>query len=228
MPSLKLIDYKMSLNEIEQPNPIRFAFGCKEDDIYSNTIPFVRCRDYLSDVLFCYKNNVSLPRIYGFESNPQQIVDNILLIKNVKDIFLLNLKHLHEMEEKWGITKTEVVVLDNEDCLALHFDPIYLSNTVLLAYYTTYIRLITYVKVESDVVETASLYLKTLGGSNTDRNYLICYQQKDKFKNLNIKKLMVNCNNVLASNSDKSGNIHNTSGIYTYLHFPQYIKGELQ
>lgn len=228
MPSLKLIDHKMFLTEIRQPNPIRFAFGCKEDDIYSNTIPFIKCRDYLSDVLFCYKNNVSLPPIYGFKANPQQIADNILLIKNVKDIFLLNLKHLHEMEEKWGITKTEVVVLDNEDCLALHFDPIYLSNTVLLAYYTTYIRLMTYVKVESDVVETVSLYLKTINNSNTDQNYLIYYQCKDKFKNLNIKKLMVNCNNVLTSNSDNINSIHDTSGIYTYLQFPQHIKGELQ
>jgi len=67
---LKLIDWKQNLGEIPQQLNTRFAFAHMEGNgVYSNTMPFVRCRDFFGDVLEAVQTGTA-QGIYGFCRSP--------------------------------------------------------------------------------------------------------------------------------------------------------------
>ena len=69
---LKLIDWKQNLAEIPQQLNTRFAFAHMEGDgVYSNTMPFVKCRDFFGDVLEAVQTGTT-QGIYGFRFDPTQ------------------------------------------------------------------------------------------------------------------------------------------------------------
>lgn len=210
------------IGEENQPVPIKFAFGKLEDNIYTNTMPFVKCRDFLSDVLYVYLNKKELPKIYGFQATPDMIQDSILLLSDVDvDFDAQKTKLLWEMEDRYGISRTKVVELTKK-YTALHFDPVYLSNSFILSYYTSYIRLLTYSNMD-----TFSAILKVVTNSTgNDANFFIDSNNRKKYENLDLKKLMKPCTYGLTLKESVS-NIHNCSGIYTYIKYPNYIKPEL-
>lgn len=211
--------------EEDQPVPIKFAFGKLEDNIYTNTMPFVKCRDFLSDALYAYLNDVELTKIYAFQATPDMIQDSILLLRDVDvdvvDFDAQKTKLLWEMEDRYGISRTKVVKL-SEKYTALHFDPVYLSNSFILSYYTSYIRLLTYSNMD-----TFSAILEVVTNcTGNDANFFINSDYKKKYENLNLKKLMKPCKFGLTLKNTVT-NIHNCSGIYTYVRYPSYIKSKL-
>lgn len=208
------------IGEEDQPVPIKFAFGKLEDNIYTNTMPFVKCRDFLSDALYAYLNDVELTKIYGFQATSDMIQDSILLLSDV-NFDAQKTKLLWEMEDRYGISRTKIVKLAKK-YTALHFDPVYLSNSFILSYYTSYIRLLTYSNGDtfSDVLNV----VKTFTGN--DANFFIYSNNQKKYENLDLKKLMKPCKFGLTLGESVS-NIHNCSGIYTYIRYPNYIKPEL-
>lgn len=208
------------LSEESQPVPIKFAFGKLEDNIYTNTMPFVQCRDFLSDALYAYLNEQELPIIYGFQATSDMIQDSILLLSDI-DFNAQKTKLLWEMEDRYGISRTKVVKL-SEKYTALHFDPVYLSNSFILSYYTSYIRLLTYSNMD-----TFSAILEVVTNcTGNDANFFINSDYKKKYENLNLKKLMKPCKFGLILNNTVSS-IHNCSGIYTYIRYPSHMKPEL-
>lgn len=62
---------KMYLNEVEQDVNIKFAWCKREDDNITTCHPFVKCRDYLHDVIWYVKYNKHCSEdIHGFTYDP--------------------------------------------------------------------------------------------------------------------------------------------------------------
>ena len=231
MPKLMYIDYGMNLAEASQRNPIQFALASFDEitDTYTNTIPWIYCRDYLTDALYYKKKGLSKKEnIYGFYPDKEQVKDSIILIRNTPSgVIEKNLHHLHNIEEKFGLDKTILVHVE-DNVYALHFDERFLLNSLLLAYYTAVIRFLTYRELVTDDPFTELFHALSKGGYCLDVSYLDP-TNTIPFKDVNITKLLIDDASVIRQDYFKSTiSLHCSGGIFTYCAHPEFFKQEYQ
>ena len=108
--------FKNKLAEIGQQLEVRMAFvHTTKDGHYTNTHPFVNCRDFLGDTLDAIEQKRS-NSIYGFTFNPkiQQIIhsNTVLVLEFPNDEtyknLLNNIHYLHDVEQRNKLRKTTV------------------------------------------------------------------------------------------------------------------------
>lgn len=113
------------LNENPQDISIKFSFCTLDDSSVTRLHEFVKCRDFLGDVVMANKAGIS-STIYGFRVTPEELKVNPdktqLILKfpkvNYKK-FLSNYTKLHEIEEKNGFELTKVIAVDDEHIVVI-------------------------------------------------------------------------------------------------------------
>lgn len=63
-------EHNQHLAEIKQNLDTRFSFGFIDGDTVTNSMPYVKCRDFFGDALWAKETN-STKGIYGFKFNPE-------------------------------------------------------------------------------------------------------------------------------------------------------------
>lgn len=106
------------LVEIMQNKNVRFAIAKPlKDGSFECLTPYVKCRDYLKDMMFCkYVSKKPLGAVYGFDTNKykfDEISDDftyvsIVCSKENANQIKKKLDKLFLMEEKWGLQKSEI------------------------------------------------------------------------------------------------------------------------
>ena len=158
------------LSEIEQSLPLRFSFAhWDEKDEVEQLHDWVRCRDFLGDVLWAnkYKNEVS---IYKFKFNPKETKINpdrlemlIKFVKGTKNNFKNQIHLLNTIEEKNGFAPTCFYEIDQSHRLIVA-DKIWQSSVFMISLYTYLLKCICYtLKEEGNIFSGFTLHT-TEGG----------------------------------------------------------------
>lgn len=109
---------QVRLIENAQAKFVRFAFVEElEEGKWQCLMPYVLCRDYLKDMLYC-KNitKEGLGPIYGFDTNKYEFAKipsdalylAIVVPKDLRDIIMDSLDQIHKIEDLWGAERTTV------------------------------------------------------------------------------------------------------------------------
>lgn len=113
------------LNESPQDIGIKFSFCTLDDSSVTRLHEFVKCRDFLGDVVMANKAGTS-SIIYGFRVTPEELKVNPdktqLILKFPKVNYkkcLSNYTKLHEIEEKNGFELTKVIAVDDEHIVVI-------------------------------------------------------------------------------------------------------------
>ena len=148
------VDSSMKLDQIEQYISNSYSFVTKlTPETVSIAHPYVKCRDFLNDVLiFSTYIKKDIERIYGFSleinKNPIDWKNPQLLIKYGKpeelDLFIKNLHYLHQLEDFYEISKTSVENTNFNNIILITFSSFWVSNTLNLSFYTYILRCLSY------------------------------------------------------------------------------------
>lgn len=136
-----------------------FGFAKKVENGFELVSDISACKDYLNDVVYGEKFQISqTPHIHGFshkyqnlfENNPVLIItmlnnknnnwseytsSRVKLIKNINKI----VKFVHSIEEKLGYTKTKLTKL--RGYYAVEFDKRWVSDNYMISFYTLLYRI---------------------------------------------------------------------------------------
>ena len=144
----------MKLSENEQYISNFYSFVTKlTPETVSIAHPYVKCRDFLNDVLiFTTFIKKDIERIYGFSlkinKNPIDWGNPQFLIKyeDIKelDLFIKNLHYLHQFEDFYEISKTSVENTNFNNIILITFSSFWVSNTLSLSFYTYIHRCLSY------------------------------------------------------------------------------------
>lgn len=225
MPKLIFGVPQPDLAEAFQYLNIKFALAKKDDNgDYVTTTPLFQCRDYFSDSIYSWKTGKKLTEIYGFKADPSNVQDSILIVNNPPECLFSNLKFLFDIEEKFGFKKTSIIPLDGTKDYAFEFDKDWLLNSVLFAYYTATIRILSYTKIEKNPYTECIKFLDTVCKEGTEYYYRL---HLSKLVDIDLNKLKkdIAFPSIL---KEEVYYIHGSCGIYTYLNSPTYFKQELQ
>ena len=148
------VDSSMKLDQSEQYISNFYSFVTKlTPETVSIAHPYVKCRDFLNDVLiFSTYIKKNIERIYGFSlkinKNPIDWGNPQLLIKYEKeeelDLFIKNLHYLHQFEDFYEISKTSVERTNFNKTILISFSSFWVSNTLSLSFYTYILRCLSY------------------------------------------------------------------------------------
>lgn len=109
---------QVKLIENAQAKFVRFAFVEElEEGKWQCLMPYVLCRDYLKDMLYC-KNitKEGLGPIYGFDTNKYEFAKipssalylAVVVPKELREIIMNSLDQIHKIEDLWGAERTTV------------------------------------------------------------------------------------------------------------------------
>lgn len=148
------VDSSMKLDQVEQYISNFYSFVTKlTPETVSIAHPYVKCRDFLNDVLiFSTYIKKDIERIYGFSleinKNPIDWGNPQFLIKYEKeeelDLFIKNLYYLHQLEDFYEISKTSVERTNFKKIILISFSSFWVSNTLSLSFYTYILRCLSY------------------------------------------------------------------------------------
>lgn len=148
------VDSSMRLDQTEQYISNFYSFVTKlTPETVSIAHPYVRCRDFLNDVLiFSTYIKKDIGRIYGFsleiKKNPIDWGNPQFLIKYEKieelNLFIKNLHYLHQLEDFYEIPKTSVERTNFKKTILISFSSFWVSNTLSLSFYTYILRCLSY------------------------------------------------------------------------------------
>jgi len=148
------VDSSMKLDQNEQYISNFYSFVTKlTPETVSIAHPYVKCRDFLNDVLiFSTYIKKDIERIYGFSleinKNPIDWGNPQFLIKYGKteelDLFIKNLHYLHQLEDFYEISKTSVERTNFKKTILISFSSFWVSNTLSLSFYTYILRCLSY------------------------------------------------------------------------------------
>lgn len=164
------VDSSMKLDQIEQYISNFYSFVTKlTPETVSIAHPYVKCRDFLNDVLiFSTYIKKDIERIYGFSleinKNPIDWGNPQFLIKYGKteelDLFIKNLYYLHQLEDFYEISKTSVERTNFKKTILISFSSFWVSNTLSLSFYTYILRCLSY-PLEGNLWEFINNYKTT-------------------------------------------------------------------
>lgn len=150
---------KELLEELQQKQ-ITFSYAKQEEEnIYTNLIPFVHCRDFLSDVKITELLDIDI-NVYGFYYNtrttPHNVTDNLhLILKFNNDYpeelfnFITNIQYINTLESFYKIKETThqeltTDIKDNCTYLLIEADVFWYSHPITISFYTFFLRCLTY------------------------------------------------------------------------------------
>lgn len=139
------------LAEIPQQIDGKFSFARKEGDKLYQVHEYVKCRDFLGDIVWFNKYGVPTS-IYGFKSNANRKIDpnkTTLLFKGASKTLenvINNVKVvIHPIEEANGLPLTEITpILQEPDKLLIEASPLWQKNLWAISLYTFLIKVCAY------------------------------------------------------------------------------------
>ena len=156
----KYIDWQQNLAEIPQQLNTLFSLAHKEGNgVYSNTMPFVKCRDFFGDVLEAVQTN-SPKGIYGFMFDPtKQPFDTDkcrMLVQFVseesKQAFIKNYdafkKELKQLTNGIGYGTIRDLEAD-QPTLLIVANPIWQASVVGISWYTYVLKVLSYPNLDT-------------------------------------------------------------------------------
>lgn len=162
-------NFNQKLEEEEQNIKTKFFFVEKlEDSTYNQITPYIKCRDFLNDVLYCVIFNTKIS-VYGFkyESNNTQKDTLFLSLKfrSKKEVeeFKENFHYLLKFETLYKFsTYTTYEETDRSTVLLIKHNPFWFSNTLTLSFFTFILRCLSHPNITGNfwnfIVNTYQLY----------------------------------------------------------------------
>lgn len=234
-------DLDLNLCEDSQTLRLQFFFVSKnEDDTYKQITPYIRCRDFLNDTLYCIENKKDF-NLYGYRFRGPEFKRNLntlyLCIKfedyneNNKiqfdeyNNFTNNFYYLRAFETLYNLdTKTHYENTNVEDVIMIKHNPFWSQNTVIFSVFTYILRCCCY-EVKGnfwDFIKKSTHFYKNWDNDFEEKNTtdaeLILYIENHKLKyfisNLDILDINSKLNTLY---------FHNSSSIHEQLGFVYYI-----
>ena len=224
--------FNQNLAEINQTLDVRFAWAVpKSRGVVTNSIPFVKCRDFLGDCLYATEKDKK-QSIYGFSFDPKKqtycksSTKLLLQFPNVESFqnFNNNLQHLHNIEENFKYKKT-VVKQVAENTLLVIGSSQWIRNIVSVSFYTFILKCISYKLTNQipfwDAVKVTEVTITGWDGSKVTRTTLEASYLKDmdKFQYFlrTYKKFMRVVKTATSPEYDTINYVHNRSGFYSII-----------
>ncbi len=223
---LKLIDWKQGLAEIPQQLNTKFAFAHKEGNgVYSNNMPFVKCRDFFGDVLEAVQTGT--PKgIYGFmfdtTKQPFDTDKCRMLVQFVseesKQAFLKNYNHFKK-ELKFltgglGYGTIRDIEAENPTLLVIA-NPIWQQSVVGISWFTYVLKVLSW-----PTLDTTKSFVEaclSLDNSN-EKSYMNAVKDNINIFLKNFKTLTNNLQYVHGYNEPQTISvIHNSAGFKSVL-----------
>lgn len=140
--------YGQHLNEIRQSLDIRMAFVRKgKDGHYTNIHEFVKCRDFMGDVLHAIQAKKAV-KIYGFSYNPKNQLApysrKFMVACKFPDVtsranFIVNSHILKKYDSKVKLT-----ILPDQDFILVEASPLWVRSVAGLSFFTFLLKCIGY------------------------------------------------------------------------------------
>lgn len=221
--------YGQQLAEIDQSLDIRMSFARRDKDgHYVNIHEFVKCRDFLGDVLHAVEEKKSVG-IYGFKYNPKKMLQpykNKTLIvctfptDESRNNFIANFHRLGQFDKKIRLYGVE----NHNNFILVEGDRVWMKSVAGISFFTFLLKCIGYklndldfwTAVSNTTVEKQDWDGKKRIVATTEASY---YNQAKATLNTfikNIKKLTKGLETVHGHPKASSVNhIHNNSGFVT-------------
>lgn len=154
--------------EENQPYKVLFAWGKKEDDQWQTQHTYVKCRDFLGDLIVLKKENNTTKDLYGLTLPVDFKLTDKLIVnfpkKEYNALFVSNIKHLYEIENKNNIKNTEIVFNNNKE-LVIKVPKFWMQSNVTLSLYTLLIKIFSHSKEKhfDNADPSAAMYLMSMG-----------------------------------------------------------------
>jgi hypothetical protein len=162
------------LEEEEQNIKTKFFFVEKQEDYtYTQITPYIQCRDFLNDVLYCITFNTKI-HVYNFkyESNNTQ-KDTLYLnlkfcSKKAVEEFKENFHYLLKFETLYKfLIYTTYEKTNKPTVLLIKHNPFWFSNTLTLSFFTFILRCLSHPNITGNfwefILNTRQLYKKWNG-----------------------------------------------------------------
>ncbi len=159
------------LEEEEQNIKTKFFFVEKQEDYtYTQITPYIKCRDFLNDVLYCITFNTKI-HVYSFkyESNNTQ-KDTLFLSlkfcsKKAVEEFKENFNYILKFETLYKFsTYTTYEETNTPTVLLIKHNPFWFSNTLTLSFFTFILRCLSHPNITGNfwkfISNTRQLYRK--------------------------------------------------------------------
>lgn len=185
MAKVKFNEFNNDLGEISQTINIKYAFLTEQNE---QTHPFVKCRDFLHDVLYAIHGNRAVG-IYGFgyntKTNPLIDLNNIRLLvtyqneKQAEEWSKKAINVLNIFEETFDKKSIVEEVEDHKNMRVFIGSREWLSTPALLSLYTLLIRLVAHnlethvpeINTMDDFIKACKMFVNS-GRSSNDRTYI--------------------------------------------------------
>lgn len=197
--------FNLNLCEDSQTLRLQFFFVSKnKDDTYKQITPYIRCRDFLNDTLYCIENKKNFS-LYGYKFNGKEFKRNLnslyLCIKfedydetNITQFdesnnFNTNFHYLTAFETLYNLnTKTYYEETNLKNVILIKHNPFWFQNTVIFSLFTYILRCCCY-KITGnfwDFIQKSTFFYKnwddTLKRTSTTDAYLLLNIDKYKLK----------------------------------------------
>lgn len=123
--------YREHLNQIEQEGTLHMAFASKVgksggDVVYNCQMPFVKCRDFLNDVVFNSTTEHTLSKIYGFKTDAVVDSDKTRLVLRLSSTdeyttFTAGIEKLNQVLLSYGMDRTTTYEINPGDVFGVDY-----------------------------------------------------------------------------------------------------------
>lgn len=230
----KFVKNGHALSEIFQSIEIKFAFGrIIGSGEVEQVHEFVKCRDFLGDVIYAHKNGVTTS-IYGMDFDPkkQAIHDDHLVMllqfpsKDMVARFRAQTEIIDQCNRNNKVMPMGIEETKDDKILLTFSDRVWQRNIPLLSYYTFLMKIMGYTldKPENWMSEVANW-----GNNTTERGYLQNIPAKDQdhlYKN--IVNIFTGDSCVHGLSTTDISAIHNNSGFFSICRKGSYNNGAFQ
>lgn len=148
MRNVELVEFpKEQYKDVTQMSQyIRVSFAFVNEK-YEEIMQRVKCKDFMNVPNWQRKTGI-ISRVYGwiynFKKDPYDV--NVTRISfdfeepNQRDNFIKNIIHLNEIENKYNITPTEILLTQNPNVIIVEGDKVWQSNCWKMSMYMMYLR----------------------------------------------------------------------------------------
>lgn len=187
---MKFIDKgkKGGLGEVSQSSKVKFSLGILENGKVIKLLPWVFCRDFLSDQILCNKTGRQTS-IYGF---------NTIKWPKARPVFILNerfseekLHVLNLIEREFAFSPSSKIEIENNpEITALWYDTTFEDSLQLFSFYTLLVK---FIHISKDLRGIASLkrlldYVAITTNSPEDTYARHCACNFDKLRDILLLK----------------------------------------
>ncbi len=221
-------NFDQNLDEESQNIKTKFFFVEKlEDFIYNQITPYIKCRDFLNDVLYCITFNTNIS-VYGFKYESNNTQKNTLFLslkfcsKREVEEFKENFHYLLKFETLYKFsTYTTYEETNKPTVLLIKHNPFWFSNTLTLSFFTFILRCLSHPNITGNfwnfIANTSQLYKKWDGVITKVPSKESRYIKDQLLLSYFVKNLPQISSTYIQKEYSDRYDIHNFGGFISYL-----------